>query len=141
MFMNIPAGVTITETERKRSTQFDIAVEHGELNAMLFPASASYERRTLNILSIETDPKFTQRGIGKLLLRTSLELAHERQADEITSFMITRECIHAMRSVFGDEAMTIEQLGTFGDEDEYNFDAKAILHYEVPQLDNRSASA
>ena len=132
--MNLPSGVTITETERERFTQFDITAEHGELNAMLFPAGSSYDRRTLSIVSIDTDTGYTRNGIGKMLLRTSLEIAQGHEAEEITSLLITRECIHAMRSVFGDEAVNISRLGTYGKNDQYNFDAVAVLQYEVPQI-------
>lgn len=86
-----------------------------------------------------TDLQVTRqrRGIGKLLLQSGLEHAAEVQADYIESMIISRECLQAMRSVFGHERLTVEREGKYNSEIISDADVtSAHLYYPLDSANN-----
>ena len=59
-----------------------------------------------------------RQGIGKLLLEASHTHALKVGARAIYGAIISRECLDAMRSVFGTESVTIDLLGSYAAEGE-----------------------
>lgn len=84
------------------------------------------------IAEIEVEEKYRRQGMGKMLLRSSLEHAKQIKASYLVSFIISRECLDAMTSVFGVENVQITQAGRYGDDVVTEEDAtSAMLYYEL----------
>mgnify|MGYP000617873297 CR=1 FL=1 len=85
-----------------------ITCDHGRLRMYYNP-----ERRHFLINSVVVEPKFRREGRATALLEYSIEYAKELGARTIGAVIVTREILDGMSKVFGEEAITIEQLGIY----------------------------
>jgi GNAT superfamily N-acetyltransferase len=107
---------------------FDFEVPHGSMNTIFLPGARFYV-----IDNIDVEQPHRRQGIGKMMLRGALEHATEIHADLIISAVVSRECLQAMRGVFGPEALEIEKEGIFGMNEDYDnyMKTSAALHYHL----------
>lgn len=118
---NPDVKVRVRETGNMRF--FELSTEHGYLDATLHAITGWF-----GIAGISVEVDYRGRGIAKTLLRQALYVAETQDARLIYAAAISRESIDAMRSVFGDEAVQIDEIGTYtppGEPDRY--DASAYL--------------
>jgi GNAT superfamily N-acetyltransferase len=88
--------------------------------------------RWFGIANIDVDVEFRRQGIGKLLLRSALATAQEVDARFIHAAIISRECLDAMESVFGLDALVIQERGMYEYADgTRGIGANAALWYEI----------
>lgn len=66
------------------------------------------------ISDIEVKPEAREQGIGKGLLRLTLAEALKTDADFIIASIISKECLDAMRAVFGEASIKVDEEGTYG---------------------------
>lgn len=84
------------------------------------------------LADIEVEERHREKGLGKLLLKSSLEHARQIKANYLVSMIVSRECLDAMTSVFGAENIQVEQKGKYIDDIETEDDAtSALLYYEL----------
>lgn len=60
---------------------------------------------------IYVEPSRLRNGIGSLLLRKSIEVAKEVEAERITAILVSRSGILTCQSVFGDESVRVSHVG------------------------------
>lgn len=102
---------------------FELSTEHGSLDATLHAITGWF-----GIANVVVDVDYRGRGIAKSLLRQALSVAEAHDARLIYASVISRESIDAMRSVFGDEAVQVDEMGTYTPSDEPDrYDASACL--------------
>lgn len=82
------------------------------------------------------DPDFTRRGIMKNMLRYTTQVAHEIGGRVLSASIVSREGLDAMRSVFGEEHITVNREGNYGDppdpDNEENFGWYASAYLSFP---------
>ena len=106
---------------------YEMRCDNGELDA-----TYDSEIRWFNIANLDVGLRHRRNGIGKLLLRESLVLAEELDAKLIYAIIISRECLDAMRSVFGDKWISVHNEGSYAAEENFGIDrASAILHRDL----------
>lgn len=71
------------------------------------------DERRYTIANFDVDVKARRRGIGKELLRASQTHARELGAKVVFAVIISRECLDAMRSVFGEESVFVAEEGGY----------------------------
>lgn len=86
----------------------DIATPYGETNSIVVPSESR-----MTIACFDVRREFRCQGIGKALLRKTRDEALRRDVHLIIASIISRECIDAMVSVFGPEAVHIAPMGTY----------------------------
>jgi|GEM_PF-3590601 len=91
-----------------RRSIYHLSSEQGAIEATFHPEWQSYM-----IANFDVHPDYRGQGIGKLLLRASLEHAQELGARHIIAGIISRECLDAMRRVFGDESISVAHVGEY----------------------------
>ncbi len=69
----------------------------------------------LGVANVYVEPRYRRRGLGKVMLHQTLELAHNLDVKLLYGALISRESIHIFTSVFGPEAVEIHQLGDFSE--------------------------
>jgi GNAT superfamily N-acetyltransferase len=107
---------------------YEFETTHGMLDSVLDPAIG-----WLGIANIDVERGHRRQGIGKALLRAALEFAQEQDVRYVHAAIISRECLDAMVSVFGEDALQIKNTGSY--EEEGSADSismtQASLWYEV----------
>lgn len=88
------------------------------------------------IADVEVKPELRGNGIGKRLIRAAWAEAVNQGATEIIAGIVSRECLEAMRRVFGPDHLHVQVEGTFEGSvpPEAVVNTQAFLHYTVPQL-------
>lgn len=81
----------------------------GEARAYISPQTSR-----LNIDTIKVHHRARNQGIGKAILRSIKNLAHETDIHIVTATIISRESIDSMTSVFGEDAVVIRKRGEYG---------------------------
>ena len=81
----------------------------GEALAYISPQTSR-----LNIDTIKVHHRARNQGIGKAILRSIKNLAHETDIHIVTATIISRESIDSMTSVFGEDAVVIRKRGEYG---------------------------
>jgi GNAT superfamily N-acetyltransferase len=107
---------------------FHIATEHGSIEATFSNSAGWY-----TIASFDVDAEHRRKGIGKELLRASLDHARSVGASYIMAAIISRECHDAMTAVFGEESISTESLGSYEQDDTPRREARtsATLWFEL----------
>lgn len=120
-----PRGLVV----ERSGIQFDgvvfheFTVDHGSLNAVFDPRSGLF-----GISNVDVDGNFRRRGLGKAMIQEAYDFAQSIGAGCIYSAITSRECLDAMRSVFGDDVISVSREGTYGVEGEKDHrDAGAFL--------------
>ena len=82
--------------------------------------------------NLDVQPEYRRIGIATALLNTALAEARTVGASSFFSLIISRECLDLETAVFGDEAITIRELGTYKPDGEpERFDTRASLLLEL----------
>lgn len=117
----------IVRTREAGNTRFfELLTDHGSLDATLHSIT-----RWFGISGIQVDVDYRGRGIAKTLLRQALYIAETQDARLIYAAVVSRESIDAMRSVFGDGAVQVDEIGTYtpyGEPDRYDASAHLSLN-------------
>jgi len=119
-----------TEVETSSSGQivYLLKADHGSLEATFRP-----EVGWFGIANLDVDKSHRRQGIGKALLRYAFSEAEELDARLIHAAILSRECLDAMRTVFGEEAIIADEEGTYTADNEFDrYDTKAILKLKLP---------
>ena len=94
--------------------------------------------RLFTITNIDVLPEHRRQGIGKVILENMKAHARELGAVTIMSAILSRECLDAMVSVFGDEYINVAEEGTYHSPEEYPDivvgDTRAMLLAPVDKL-------
>ena len=100
--------ITIThDSHFNNSDIYRISTELGGIDAVYHPKELRYTIANIDVYS------HRRRGVGKELLRVSQSHARELGARVIFAAIISRECLDAMTSVFGEEFIYTSQVGTY----------------------------
>jgi hypothetical protein len=109
---------------------YELDCEHGHLDASFDPFI-----KWVCISNLDVDTDFRRQGIGKMLLRESITLSQELNANLIYAAIISRECLDAMRAVFGTEHISVVNEGEYETPDtKPAFVTCAMLHYDLRKL-------
>ena len=104
---------------------YTFTTEHGFLDASHQPTVGWF-----GIANVDVEPPFRRRGIGKALISCAFERALD--AKMIYAAILSRECLDAMASVFGQEAVSIQELGSYTPADQPdNYNTHASLFLEL----------
>jgi GNAT superfamily N-acetyltransferase len=126
-------------TEPKLSYEFPVHAYwddnhfHAETPNSFLVASYNLPWGFFYISDIHVEPALRRNNIGKQLLSVALEAAQEKDASMIMSAIVSRECLDAMRSVFGSNALQVLEEGTYQDPTNPtpNLDARAGLTFHL----------
>lgn len=88
-----------------------ITTESGAIDAVYHTADRRYAIANFDVVA-----NARRRGIGKELLRASKQHACELGARIIFAAIISRECLDAMQTVFGEENVYVGELGDYAPE-------------------------
>lgn len=87
---------------------YTITTQHGSLDATFRPNVEWF-----CVANVDVERAHRRQGIAKLLLQVALEKARQDGAKLVYSAVTSRECLEAMKTVFGEEAISIEREGTY----------------------------
>lgn len=107
-----------------------------ELSTPVGFVEASRDERAgwFGIANLQVEPQSQRRGVAKDLLRRVLDVAKEDKAQLVYAGIVSRECIDAMRSVFGGSAVTVGEMGSYTQAGQPpRQDASASLSYKIPR--------
>lgn len=93
--------------------RFSLKNPYGYLISHYTPEDGRYD-----LIDLEVERRQRGRGIGKLLLREADVHARMLQARVMTASIISRECLDAMTSVYGEEHIQVRDVGQYQPEDE-----------------------
>jgi len=105
--MEQPVTVNFDTDEQGRRI-FAITTKHGSLDATFRPEIAWF-----CIANVDVERRFRGRGTAKMLLEQSIKTAKENEAALMYSAITSRECLDAMTTVFGLEAIKVTEQGTY----------------------------
>lgn len=109
---------------------FELSIKHGWLETILRPETGQYLLANLQVTR-------QREGRGKLLLQSSIEHAQSLGAEYMESFIISRECLQAMRAVFGYHHITVAAEGKFSPDIVTDADTtSAHLHFPLDIVNN-----
>ncbi len=115
--------------------RFELSTPHGWLETTLHKDTGRYLLENLQVTR-------QRQGIGKFLLQSSIEHAEMLRADYIEGFIISRECLDAMTTVFGKQYIEIAQVGAYQDAVYSDEDAtSAHLNFALSELSQPSVYA
>jgi GNAT superfamily N-acetyltransferase len=84
------------------------------------------ERGEPEIGMVSVEPACRGQGLGKELLKGARREAQTLGASTITATIISRECLDAVRGVFGEGAVLVREVGSYG-----RSNTEAFLHYSL----------
>jgi GNAT superfamily N-acetyltransferase len=123
-------GITVQEVERRQTCIiYHITTAFGGLETTYRTNCGWYQ-----LVNLDVDPDHRRQGIGKGLLMTGLEHARKLNATKVIASIISRECLDAMTSVFGEEHIDICKKGDYAEPgtDSNHFDkTEAVLYLEL----------
>jgi GNAT superfamily N-acetyltransferase len=94
---------------------FEIIHEHGSCSFMTDPATGQLDIEWLEVDEgdLTHENNYRRRGIGKNMLRYTLDVARDIGARTITATIISRESLSAMTRVFGEDSIRVKKLGRY----------------------------
>ena len=112
------------------ATLYTISTDGGNIDAAYREIGELYTIANFDVLSDRR-----RRGVGKELLRASQAHARELGAKVIFAAIISRECLDAMNTVFGEESIRVSILGTYAPEgkDYGDIPTSAVLHAKLKE--------
>lgn len=122
-----------TEGDELRYSRIDFSHDQGRTRAYF-----NTDSNLMHIEDVEVDREARSRGIGAAMLRAVRDLSKELGADEVTATIVSRECLQAMRHVFGSESVRVRIEGDFkparGPEPDGFKRTSALLRYRHTNL-------
>lgn len=108
---------------------YSIKTEGGNIDATYRNTEQLY-----TIANFDVHHDHRRRGVGKELLRASQAHARELGAHVLFAAIISRECLDAMITVFGEESVRVGQIGTYAlkGKDKGDEPTSALLIYREP---------
>lgn len=121
-------NITISHDSHNNGADiYRITTEAGAIDAVHHPSEMRYTIANFDVYLQR------RRGIGKELLRASRNHAKTLGAKVIFAAIISRECLDAMKAVFGEDAVHVSELGDYASEGEdYSQNpTAAVLYVEI----------